>query len=185
MNGKTKWQIDASHSTAEFAVKHLMITTVKGHFADVTGTVTVDDANPQAAQVDVTINVASVETRDQKRDAHLRSPDFFDVERFPTMRFRSTRVEGSVAGEFKLVGDLTIRDVTREVTLNVESAGSVVDPWGGERTGYAAATKISRKDFGLTWNVPLETGGMLVGDEVKISIEVELVKVAGKEAATV
>lgn len=183
MNSQTKWQIDAAHSAAEFAVKHLMITTVKGHFVDVSGTITVDEANPAAAQVDVSIGVASVDTRDEKRDAHLKSPDFFDVERFPTIRFKGKGVKGPVDGAFKLVGDLTIRDVTREVTLDVESSGSVVDPWGGQRRGYAATTKINRKDFGLTWNVALETGGVLVGDDVKIAIEVELVKQAGKEAA--
>ena len=182
MSGQTKWRIDGSHSAAEFAVKHLMISTVKGHFANVTGSVTVDEANPAKASVNVTIDVGSVDTRDEKRDAHLKSADFFDVQRFPTITFRGKRIDGSIDGEFKLVGDLTIRDVTREVTLNVEAAGSVTDPWGGERTGFAATTKINRKDFGLTWNVALETGGVLVGDEVKISIEVELVKEAAKEA---
>jgi polyisoprenoid-binding protein YceI len=179
MNTKTNWQIDASHSAAEFAVKHLMISTVKGHFADVTGTVAVDDANPQNPSVDVSIGVASIDTREEKRDAHLRSPDFFDVERYPKITFKSKRAEGPLNGEFKLIGDLTIRDVTREVTLNVESSGTVVDPWGGQRAGFAATTKINRKDFGLTWNVALEAGGVVVGDEVKISIEVELVKQAG------
>ncbi len=183
MDGQTKWQIDASHSAAEFAVKHLMISTVKGHFADVTGTVTVDEANPKAAKVDVSIGVASIDTREAKRDAHLKSADFFDVERFPKILFRSKRVEGSLDGDFMLVGDLTIRDVTREVTLNVESSGTIADPWGGQRAGYSATTKINRKDFGLTWNVALEAGGVVVGDDVKIAIEVELVKQAGKEAA--
>ncbi len=182
MNGQTKWQIDASHSAAEFAVKHLMISTVKGYFTDVSGAVTVDENTPGSATVDVSIGVASIDTRDEKRDAHLKSPDFFDVERFPKILFRGKRVEGSLDGEFKLIGDLTIRDVTREVTLNVESSGRVTDPWGGERTGYAATTKINRKDFGLTWNVALEAGGVLVGEDVKIAIEVELVKQAAKEA---
>ncbi len=182
MNGQTKWQIDASHSAAEFAVKHLMISTVKGHFADVSGAVTVDENTPGTAKVDVSIGVASIDTRDEKRDAHLKSADFFDVERFPKILFRGKRVEGPLDGEFELIGDLTIRDVTREVTLKVESSGRVTDPWGGERAGYAATTKINRKDFGLTWNVGLEAGGVLVGDDVKIAIEVELVKQAAKEA---
>ncbi len=182
MSNQTKWQIDASHSAAEFAVKHLMISTVKGHFADVTGTVTVDEGHPGTAKVDVSIGVASVDTRDEKRDAHLKSPDFFDVDRFPKILFRSKRVEGALDGDFKLIGDLTIRDVTREVTLNVESSGRVTDPWGGERAGYAATTKINRKDFGMTFHVALEAGGVLVGDDVKIAIEVELVKQAAKEA---
>jgi polyisoprenoid-binding protein YceI len=182
MSGQTKWQIDTSHSTAEFAVKHLMISTVKGHFVDVTGSVTVDEADPEGSKVEVTIGVASVATRDQKRDEHLRSPDFFDVARFPTITFKGKRIDGSLDGDFKLTGDLTIRGVTREVTLGVESSGQVTDPWGGERSGFAATTRISRKDFGLTWNLALETGGVVVGDEVKILIEVELVKQAGKEA---
>ncbi len=178
MGTPTTWQIDASHSAAEFAVKHLMIATVKGRFADVKGTVIVDAAEPKTARVDVTIAVASIDTRDEKRDAHLRSADFFDVERFPVITFKGKRVDGPLDGEFKLVGDLTIRDVTREVTLNVESAGQATDPWGGQRAGYAATTKINRKDFGLVWNVALETGGVLVGDDIKISLDVELVKQA-------
>lgn len=183
MGTPTTWQIDASHSAAEFAVKHLMIATVKGHFGDVKGTVTVDDADPKAARVDVAISVASIDTREEKRDAHLKSADFFDVERFPAITFKGKRLDGVLDGEFKLVGDLTIRDVTREVTLSVESAGRAKDPWGGERAGYAATTKINRKDFGLGWNVALETGGVLVGDEIKISIDVELLKQAAQAAA--
>jgi polyisoprenoid-binding protein YceI len=179
MSSRTKWQIDASHSTAEFAVKHLMISTVKGRFGDVTGTVTVDEANPAKADVQVSIGVGSIDTREQKRDAHLRSADFFDVEKFPKIAFTGTRVEGPTDGEFKLVGDLTIRDVTRPVTLNVEAAGQVKDPWGGERAGFSATTRINRKDFGLNWNMALEAGGVMVGEEVKISIEIELVKQAG------
>ncbi|HEU4989307.1 MAG: YceI family protein [Gemmatimonadota bacterium] len=180
MSGKTTWQIDTAHSDAEFAVKHLMISTVKGHFGDVTGTVVVDEAVPANSKADVTIAVASIDTRDEKRDAHLRSADFFDVEHFPTLTFKSKRVDGALGGDFKLVGDLTIRGVTREVTLNVESAGTAKDPWGGERSAYSATTKINRKDFGLTWNVALETGGVLVGDEVKISLDVQLVKQAAE-----
>ena len=182
MPSQTKWQIDASHSAAEFAVKHLMISTVKGHFADVSGTVTTDDSDPNKVSVDVSIGVASIDTREPKRDAHLRSPDFFDTEKFPKITFKGTRVDGSVDGEFKLTGNLTIRDVTRPVTLNVESAGHVKDPWGGERAGFAATTKINRKDFGLGWNMALEAGGVMVGEEVKIAIELELVKQAPVEA---
>jgi polyisoprenoid-binding protein YceI len=181
MTSQTKWQIDATHSAAEFAVKHLMISTVKGHFADVTGTVTTDDNDPTKATVDVSIGVASIDTREPKRDAHLRSPDFFDVEKFPKMTFKSTRVEGSIDDDFKLVGNLTMHGVTREVTLNVEPSGHVKDPWGGERAGFAASTKINRKDFGLTWNMALEAGGVMVSDVVKISIELELVKEAPVE----
>ena len=183
MGTSTTWQIDATHSAAEFAVKHLMISTVKGRFAEVSGTVTVDDAKPGEAAVNVSINAASIDTREEKRDAHLRSADFFDVEKYPTITFKGTRTDGPVDGEFKLVGNLTIRDVTREVVLAVESAGQVKDPWGGVRTGYSATTKINRKDFGLTWNVAMEAGGVLVGDEIKISIEVELVRQAAQAAA--
>ncbi len=183
MSTPTTWQIDAAHSAAEFAVKHLMIATVKGHFADVQGTVTVDERNATAAAVDVTIGVASIDTRDAKRDAHLKSADFFDAEKYPAITFKGTRINGSVEGEFKLMGDLTIRGVTRAVTLDVQSSGRATDPWGGERAGYAATTRINRKDFGLTWNVATEAGGVLVGEDVKISIEIELVKQAAQAAA--
>ncbi len=179
----TTWRIDTSHSAAEFAVKHLMISTVKGHFADVQGTVTVDEQNPGAAAVDVTIGVASIDTREEKRDAHLRSADFFDADHYPTITFKGKRIAGPTDGEFTLAGDLTIRGVTREVTLSVESGGRGKDPWGGERAGYSARTKINRKDFGLTWNAALETGGVVVGDEVKIAIDVELVRQAAQAAA--
>jgi polyisoprenoid-binding protein YceI len=183
MDTRTTWHIDPAHSDAEFAVKHLMISTVKGHFADVKGTVSVDDREPTAAAVEVSIAVASIDTRDAKRDAHLKSADFFDAEQYPTIAFKGTRIDGSVDGAFRLAGDLTIHGVTRAVTLDVAAAGRIRDPWGGERAGYAATTRINRKDFGLAWNVGLETGGVLVGDDVKISIEVELVKQAVQAAA--
>lgn len=178
MSSQTRWQIDPAHSAAEFAVRHLMISTVKGRFADVKGTVSVDGANSSNVDVDVTIAVASIDTREAKRDAHLRSADFFDAEKYPTITFKSKRADGDMDGDFKLIGDLTVHGVTREVTLNAESSGSVKDPWGGERSGFAATTKVNRKDFGLTWNVALEAGGVMVSDDVKISIEVELVKEA-------
>lgn len=184
MSSQTKWQIDPAHSAAEFAVKHLMISTVKGRFADLKGTVSVDDANPAQVDVDVVIAVASIDTRVEQRDAHLRSADFFDVEKYPTIHFKSKRADGDMGGDFKLIGDLTMHGVTREVTMNVEASGTVKDPWGGERAGFAATTKINRKDFGLTYNMALEAGGVMVSEEVKISIEVELVKDA-PVAATV
>jgi polyisoprenoid-binding protein YceI len=170
----TTWQIDTAHSAAEFAVRHMMISTVKGHFAEVTGTVLMDESNPAASKVTVSIPVASIDTRDAKRDAHLKSADFFDVEKYPTITFASTRVVGSVDGEFKLIGDLTMHGVTREVTLEVEAAGRGKDPWGGQVAGFSAKTRINRKAFGLEWNVALETGGVLVGEEVKISLDVEV-----------
>jgi polyisoprenoid-binding protein YceI len=173
---KTTWVIDAAHSNVGFSIKHLMIATVRGSFTQVQGTVTVDESDPTTAEIDITIPTASVTTRDEKRDAHLRSPDFFDAERFPTMTFRSKRVERQSDERLRVIGDLTIRDVTREVALEVELLGRAKDPWGNEKAGFEATTKIKRGDYGLTWNAALETGGVLVGDEVKISIEAELQK---------
>jgi len=175
------WQIDPAHTLVEFAVSHLMISTVKGRFGDVSGTIQVDGNDPAKSVVDVTINIASIDTREAQRDTHLRSADFFDVDRFPTLRFRSTRVSGGpddlkVTGQLLVTGDLTIRDVTREVTLTVTPEGQGKDPWGGERAGYSAKGKINRGDFGLTWNQVLEAGGVVVGEEIKISIDVEFVK---------
>jgi polyisoprenoid-binding protein YceI len=175
--GATTWNIDNSHTLAEFSVRHLMISTVKGRFGEVSGKVVADDADPSRAQIEATINVASIDTREAQRDAHLRSADFFDAENFPTLTFRSTRIE-KAGDDFKVTGDLTIRGTTREVVLDVTSEGRVKDPWGGERAGYSAKTKIKRSDFGLTWNMALETGGVVVGDEIKIALEVELVKQA-------
>ena len=175
--GTTTWNIDNSHTLVEFSVRHLMISTVKGRFGEVSGKVVADDADPAGAQIEATINVASIDTREAQRDAHLRSADFFDAENFPTLTFRGTRIEKAGDG-LKVTGDLTIRGTTREVVLDVTSEGRVKDPWGGERAGYSATTKIKRSDFGLTWNMALETGGVVVGDDIKIALEVELVKQA-------
>jgi polyisoprenoid-binding protein YceI len=175
---RTVWAIDPTHSNVEFAVRHLMITTVKGRFTAVSGTVVLDEADPTASSADITVEVASIDTREPQRDAHLRSADFFDVEKYPTLTFRSTGVTGITDNGFKLTGDLTIHGVTRPVTLDVVHEGRARDPWGGERAGYAASTRIKRSDFGLTWNQLLETGGLAVSDEVKISLDVELVKKA-------
>jgi polyisoprenoid-binding protein YceI len=175
---KTTWVIDPAHSNVGFSIKHLMIATVRGSFNQVQGTVKVDEHDPTSAEIDIAIATASVTTRDEKRDAHLRSPDFFDAERFPNMTFRSKRVERQSDERFRVIGDLTIRDVTREVALDVELLGRAKDPWGNEKAGFEATTKIKRGDYGLTWNAALETGGVLVGDEVKISIEAELQKEA-------
>jgi polyisoprenoid-binding protein YceI len=172
----TTWRVDPSHSHAEFAVRHLMISTVKGRFADVTGTLIGDETDPDNAAIELTIPVASIDTREQQRDAHLRSADFFEAERYPEIRFRSTRIAGSGSGQFTVTGDLTIRDTTRPVTLTVESGGRGKDPWGGERVGFSAATTINRRDFGLHWNQALETGGVVVGNEVKITVDLELVR---------
>jgi polyisoprenoid-binding protein YceI len=159
----------------EFAVKHLMIATVRGRFADVQGTVQAgeDFSNPT---IDITIGAASIDTRQEQRDAHLRSADFFDVERFPAITFRSRRTAAGAGGALRVIGDLTIHGVTKEVVLDVVPQGTVRDPWGGERAGFSASTKINRQDFGLTWNQVLETGGIAVGTDVRIAIDAELVK---------
>jgi polyisoprenoid-binding protein YceI len=172
----TAWSIDASHSHVEFAVRHLMIATVKGRFGIVRGTVYSDDADPAKGRAEIEIDVDSIDTREPQRDAHLKSADFFDAASYPKITFNSTRITGVDGDRFKLIGDLTIHGVTREVALDVTSEGRNRDPWGGERAGFTATTKIKRADFGLTWNQALETGGVLVGDEVKVSLEIELVK---------
>jgi len=176
---KTTWVIDAAHSNVGFSIKHLMIATVRGSFTEVNGTVKVDENDPTTAEIDITIPTASVNTRDEKRDGHLRSPDFFDAEQFPNMTFRSKRVERASGDSFRVIGDLTIRGTTHEVALDVELLGRAKDPWGNEKAGFEATTKIKRSDYGLTWNAALETGGVLVGDDVKISIEAELQKQNG------
>jgi len=170
------WLIDQSHSEIQFSAKHLMISTVRGRFNSYTGTVEADEQNPTAATVNVQIDASSLVTGDEKRDGHLRSPDFLDVEQFPYITFKSTRVEQVDESHGKLIGDLTIRDVTKQVVLNFEYAGQAKTPWGTTSAGFNASTKINRKDWNLNWNVALETGGWLVGDQITISIELELVK---------
>ena len=169
------WQIDPSHTQVEFAVRHLMISTVRGRFGSVEGTVTLPDGTFASAQVDVTIGVAGIDTREPQRDTHLRSADFFDVEKFPTIAFKSRRVAARGDHAFTLIGDLTMHGVTREVALDVTSEGRGRDPWGHDRAGFSIKGKISRKDFGLTWNQLLEAGGVAVGDEVKIAIDSEII----------
>ena len=176
--GQATWTIDPAHSSVEFAVRHLMITTVRGRFTGVKGTVTVDEADPAKSTVEVVIDAASIDTREPQRDTHLRSADFFDVERFPTLTFRSTKVDGVIGESFTLAGELTIHGVTRPVELDVESEGRIKDAWGGVRSGFTATTKIRRSEFGLTWNQLLEAGGVTVSDEVKISLDVQLVNAA-------
>src|SRR3954453_18811487 len=170
------WQIDQSHSEIQFSAKHLMISTVRGRFNSYTGTVEADEQNPTAAVVNVQIDASSLVTGDEKRDGHLRSPDFLDVEQFPYITFKSTSVQQVDETNGKLSGDLTIRDVTKPVVLDFEYAGQAKTPWGTTSAGFSASTKISRKEWGLNWNVALETGGWLVGDQITISIELELVK---------
>lgn len=168
------FNIDASHSEVGFAVKHLMVSTVRGRFGAVTGSIQLDNENIERSSVDVTIDATSIDTRTEQRDAHLRSPDFFDVEKYPSLTFKSTKVEAK-GSDLRVTGDLTIRDVTKSVVLDVEQTGRGKDPWGGERVGFAATTKINRDEFGLTWNAALETGGVVVSNEVKINLEVEAV----------
>lgn len=171
------WKIDPAHSTAEFKIKHMMISNVKGQFTGIQGSLILDDGNITGARVEASIDAASVNTHEPQRDAHLRSADFFDVEKFPTLSFRSSRVERADGGGLNVTGDLTIHGVTRSVVFAVEQPSAPVqDPWGGTRLGLTATVKINRKDFGLTWNTALETGGILVGDEVAISLDVEFVK---------
>ncbi len=170
-----KWNIDPSHSTAEFTVRHLMITNVKGRFGKLEGSVNYDPERPEATTIEATIDATSIDTRDEKRDAHLRSADFFDVEKNPTLTFKSKRVKKTDDG-FEAVGDLTMHGITKEVTLEVEGPSEVTkDPWGNQRIGASATTKVNRKDWGLNWNAALETGGVLVGEQVKITLEVSLV----------
>ena len=179
----TTWNIDPTHAEVAFAVRHLMLSTVRGRFGAVSGSVKWNDAEPSKSAVDVTIDVKSIDTRQEMRDNHLRSPDFFDAANHPTIHFVSKRVEGELSGDFRVVGDLTIRGTTKEISLDVSLQGRGRDPWGHERAGFEAKGKINRSEFGLTWNQALETGGVAVGDEIKISIDVELVKQAAQTAA--
>ncbi|MEA2597955.1 MAG: hypothetical protein QOF01_4424 [Thermomicrobiales bacterium] len=172
----TTWAIDASHTTVEFSVRHMMVSTTKGRFAGVSGTLVIDEQDPTRSHADVKIDAATVDTREEKRDAHLRSADFFNVETHPEITFKSTRVVPESSDRYKVYGDLTILGVTREVVLNTEYQGQNKTPWGSEVIGFSAETKISRKDWGLTYNAALETGGFLVGDDIKIHLEVEAIK---------
>ncbi|MCU1304693.1 MAG: YceI [Candidatus Sulfotelmatobacter sp.] len=171
------WNIDPAHSVAEFKVKHMMISNVKGQFAKVSGVLSLDESEPTRSHVEAVIDAASIETRDPQRDAHLKSADFFHVEKFPTLSFKSARITQVRDGELAAEGDLTIRGVTRKAVFSVEGpTPPAKDPWGNTRVAVSATTKINRKDFGLTWNTALETGGILVGDEVTITLDVQFVK---------
>jgi len=171
------YDIDPAHSSAHFSVRHMMISNVKGEFTKVSGSVTFDPANPSASKVEAVIDVSSLHTRDEQRDGHLKSPDFLDAANHPEIRFVSTGVEAHGEGEHHVKGDLTIHGITKQVTLDVEGpTPEVKDPWGNVKAGATATTKINRKDFGLNWNVALEAGGILVGEDVSISLELELTK---------
>jgi polyisoprenoid-binding protein YceI len=169
------WQIDNSHSHIGFSVKHMMIATVRGEFKAYTGTLALDTDDLTQSVFTGEIAIASIDTREPKRDEHLRSADFFDAETYPTMTFKSTRVEQVDGNEYRIVGDLTIKGITKEVVLEAEYAGIHKDPWGNTRTGFTANATLDRKDFGLSWNAALETGGVLVGEKVKLSLDIEAV----------
>src|SRR5712671_6643836 len=173
---KTAWKLDPAHTLVEFSAKHLMITTVKGRITDIEGIIYSDEKDLKNSSVEATLKAISIDTRTDQRDQHLRSADFLHVEKYPEITFRSTGIEGE-RDEFKLTGDLTIKDVTRPITLDVRFEGQQKDPWGGERIGFSATGKLDRRDFGLVWNLLLETGGLTVGNDIKINIEVEAVKV--------
>ncbi len=170
------WQIDAGHSHIQFSVRHMMLAKVRGEFPKFSGTFELDESNPTNSKIDIEIDATSINTRDEQRDGHLKSPDFLDVATYPTITFKSTNVEVTSANTAKLHGDLTILGTTRPVTLDTEFLGKSKSPWGTENYGFEAHTKINRKDWGLTWNAALETGGVLVGEDINIDIELEAVK---------
>jgi polyisoprenoid-binding protein YceI len=176
---KNTYEIDPAHSSAQFSVRHMMITNVRGGFSSVKGTVVYDSENPSASTVEAVIDATTINTLDPQRDGHLKSADFLNVEQFPTISFKSTSVEVTGSEEAKVAGDLTIHGVTKPVVLKVEGPSAEgKDPWGNIRIGASATTKIKRSDFGLTWNAALETGGIMVGDELKIEIDVQMIKAA-------
>lgn len=172
------WTVDKTHSNVDFQVKHLMISTVRGHFRDFEATLVLDEREPANSRVSAAIDVASIDTNQPDRDAHLRSDDFFNAEAFPKLTFESRNVETNDGQAFRVTGDLTIRDVTREVTLDGELEGRIQDPWGNERAAFSAKAEISRADFNVRWNQALEAGGVVVGDKVKINFYIEAVKQA-------
>ena len=175
----TDWKIDPAHSSAQFSVRHMAISTVRGAFSKVTGAIVLDDKDITKSTVDVTIDVTTVDTREPGRDKDLRSDHFFDVDHFPTMTFKSKKVEQVAPGKLKVTGDLTIRGTTKEVALDVEGpTAPVKDPWGNQRAAVSAAAKINRQDFGVKWNATMDNGGLVVGDDVNITIDVEMIKVA-------
>ena len=176
------WQIDPAHSHIHFSARHMMISTVRGRFENFSGTVDFDEDNPENSTIHVEIDAASINTREEQRDNHLRSADFLHADRYPLLTFAGKRIELIDEDTARVTGDLTIRDVTREITLRVDYQGQARSPWGTTSAGFSASTKINRKDFNLTWNQALETGGVLVGEEIKIDIELEIVKQAEVEA---
>jgi polyisoprenoid-binding protein YceI len=180
---KATYQIDPAHSSAHFTVRHMMISNVRGSFSKVTGSAVYDPDNPAASTIEADIDINSINTGEPSRDAHLKSADFLDVEKYPTMVFKSKKVEPAGDGEWKVTGDLTIHGVTKETVLKVDGpTAENTDPYGNVRIGASASTKIKRGEFGLKWNAALETGGFLIGDELKIELELSLIKAAAKTA---
>jgi len=178
VQGQT-WTIDASHSAAHFAVRHMMVSTVRGDMGKITGTVTFDSAKPTAGSIEATVDVTGIDTREAGRDKHLKSADFFDVEKFPTITFKSKRIDPVAAGGFKITGDLTMKGVTKEVVLDAEPLRPAIkDQRGAARTGTTATTKLNRQDFGITWSRALDGGGVVVSDEVSVTIDIELISAA-------
>jgi polyisoprenoid-binding protein YceI len=175
------WQVDPAHSEALFSIRHLTISTVRGGFSKIKGTISFDDKDPSKSVVDVAIDMSTVDTREPKRDDDLRSDKFFDVTKYPTMTFKSTKVEQVSAGKLKVTGDLTLHGVTKEVVLDVEGPSAPIkDPWGNQRAAASATTKINRQDFGVKWNKTIDNGGVMLGDEVSITIDVEMIQPAAK-----
>lgn len=173
----TTWKLDPAHSVAEFKVKHMMISNVKGSFTGLSGALQLDETDRTHSTVEASVPVASLKTGDDQRDGHLKSADFFDAEKFPTLTFKSTNIDSTGGANYAVTGDLTLHGVTKLVTFAVEDVSEPSkDPWGNHRIGLSASAKISRKDFGLTWNSPLETGGLLVGEEVAISLDIQFIK---------
>ena len=173
----TTWNIDPAHSAAEFKVRHMMIANVKGKFSGLSGALKLDETDYTHSVVEASIPAASLKTGDDQRDGHLKSPDFFDVEKFPTITFKSTNIDSTGGPDYEVTGELTVHGVTKTVTLSVEDVSEPAkDPWGNHRIGLSGSTRINRKDFGLTWNSALESGGVLVGDEVTIMLDVQFIK---------
>ena len=177
------WTLDTAHSGIAFSVRHMVVAKVRGRFASWSGKVELDEGDLTHSQVDVEIDARSIDTGNAQRDEHLRSKDFFDVERFPTLRFQSRKIETVGADRLEVVGDLTLHGVTREVTLAVERGGQAKDPWGNRRAGFSATASIQRSDFGLVWNQALETGGVLVADRIDIELDVQAVQSAARKSA--
>ena len=173
---KTNWTLDPIHSEVGFSVKHMMISKVKGGFDKLDATIIADPSDLTTAEIEFTIDVASIDTRNEDRDNHLRSADFFDVEKYPTLTFKATNIEKTDDDEYAVTGDVVLHGVTRQETFDITFEGQGKDPWGAEKAGFSGKTKIKRSDYNLTWNAALETGGVLVGDQITITLEIQAVK---------